>query len=64
MTEQRDTQDTVNEGDVADAIKIGKIFERHEKQERQVVVEEIGDDIEAEKIEVVQEEDRDPLAIS
>ena len=42
-----------NEGDVADAIKIGKIFERHEKQEKP------GDAVEyvEEKIEVIHVED-------
>ena len=43
------------EGDVADAIKIGKIFERHEKHEKQ------GDDVEyvEEKIEVLNVEDKE-----
>ena len=46
------------EGDVADAIKIGKIFERHEKNEKH---EKQGDDVEyvEEKIEVMNVEDKE-----
>ena len=47
-----------NEGDVADAIKIGKIFERHEKQEKQGdAVEYVEEKIEVINVEVEDEKD-------
>ena len=52
MADGKDSQDTINEGDVADAIKIAKIFERHEKEKHGNDLE-TGDDCGAEKIEVL-----------
>ena len=58
MADGKDSQDTTNEGDVADAIKIAKIFERHEKEKHGNDLE-TGDDCGAEKIEVLNVNDDD-----